>query len=337
MINGLKATGWSKHSMPIIQGKAIGYITTFTGHGHLSRFCGFDDNSLSWLFALFGMNCRGFNEENFSSLKVSSHSRRQIRASLFYFCKRLGNNNNNNNDCNYDRLYWLQFGMLSIGIQSLLWIECDTFMIKLNENGHTSDDRYSNYNYEKLEKYLYRFVIEYIESGLRFPIILNQKLSTMARLCLIMAYFVVDEKEKIRSIDYNYVRDESAKNIMGTIWQKIYNVIEKAVNDESDYYSNDDRRIECFISCMERFQQGDIDMKDDNTKNSNCKDQERICDILSNSKNNENFVTWKNAILIRDRYCNFCYNRRQNCKLDLRVCKGCRMTYYCSKKCQRND
>ena len=316
IIKSLQSTQWSTNRLHLSVNEMYN-ISNFpiTGDSSLSRFAGFDGYCFAWLLSLFRMNCRGLQGKRLPFLEVTSNSLRQIRTSLFMLCMRWGNINDN-----YDRLYWLQFGMVSIGIQSLLWINCDKF--KLNND---------NYNYEKIQKYLFRFVIEYIESGLDFPLTTNKTVSKVAQLCLIMSYFVVGDsyREKLESIF-------SCSIFKNTLWDGV-EVVEEFLMQDSKHWLDDNKRIAYFAKCMKKLQQSDIDADTLFTKA--IESQTKICCVLNTKVNsdcvNKNFLKWKNAILKRDIHCNYCGNGTKD--RDLFVCKQCKQAYYCDKKCQKMD
>ena len=321
----LQATGWGDSILVVQPNTSNNGIVINNSCSYLSKFCGFDQESLLCLFGLFDMNCRGLRDQSQGlpniAMFMSRDSLRQIRTSLFFFCMRLGSKsskNINSNNSNYDRLYWLQFGMVSIGIQSLLWIDCDKFGI--SNNNYNID-----HDYKQIVKYLYRFVINYIESGLKFPITLNKRVSTVAQLCLILAYFIIDETEKIQSIFNNYIIDQ---DIIDVNWYKMIRVIYNAVVKDvrSDYFANVNKRISFVVSVLYNLQTSN----DESTDN-----QRNVCNILQRPKNSKLFVKWKNAILKRNKHCDFCYNGQYNRKKDFLVCKGCKNAYYCNKKCQK--
>ena len=290
-----------------------------------SRFSGFDEHSLSLLFSLFNMNCRGLKEEGFPRITnyMSSNVLRQIRTSLFLFCMRLGSNNDDiKHNYNYDRLYWIQFGMISIGIQSLLWIDCDKFKL-------SNSDCTDNYDYKKIRKYLYQFVINYIENGLKFPMTLNEPVSNVARLCLILSCFVVNAKEKVR---YMFMKHTFEKSIIGMDWHRMSNAIYDTVvkGAQSEYFANASNRIAFFVGFIDVLQTSTLVLEEKSTR-----DQQTFCSILQKKKNSKLFVKWKNDVLNRKKYCSFCCNGTYNRRKDFHVCKRCKNAYYCNKKCQK--
>ena len=108
-----------------------------TNNSNFSKFHSFDKDTLLWLFSLFKMNGHGLSDQKLPVLTVSRSSLRQIRTSFFFFGLRFGINCNYNM-CNhnydlkrdeYDKLHWIQYAMISIGIQSLLWMNCDKFKL----------------------------------------------------------------------------------------------------------------------------------------------------------------------------------------------------------------
>ena len=263
-------------------------------NSNLSPLCGFDQDSLPLIFALFEMNCRPLSDSPCPQLTVSSTVLRQIRTSLFFFCMRFVNKNNYNHG--FDTLYWLQFGMISIGIQSLLWINCSKFNLDNNDI----------FDCKKIEKYLNRFVISYIESGLKFPMILNKKISRVARLCLILAYFVVGEKQKLMNIlNNNYNQISNSDNIVSCDrWYNIKQVKELCRNDH-----NQNIRTLLFSMWMDKLQVQSNSRSHKSDSTSKCH-QQLICDVLSRKVPNQahhhntgkKFVQWKNSILKRDQH-----------------------------------
>ena len=315
MLRCIETTIWKSQSVP----KIINEIHfPISKHSNLARFRGFDKKSLEWLLSLFNMNCRFFESDGFPVLKVSCNTIRQIRTSLFFFAMNFSND--------YDRLYWLQFGTLSIGIQSLLWINCDKFKLP-TKNG------VQFYDYKKLEKYLYRFVIDWIKSALKFPITPNTVLVNVAHLCLLLAYFVVGEFKKVMHL-LNSKLDKvkcNDKTSIHYITQLITHAIQVSNRDRTHRYTRNYRAY-MFITCMEHMQECEYG------KYSKVVDsQTKICHVLNRpagggSAKSKRFVKWKNAILKRNRNC---CNWNSN-KPFLQVCKGCKNSYYCSKKCQKS-
>ena len=308
-------------------------------YSNFSRFCGFDQDSLNGLFGLFTMNIRPLDRIDWS-LKLPSKAIRQIRTSFFFLSMRLGTDNSNKNgygDYNYERLYWIQFGMVSIGIQSLLWFDCEKFEF------HDQMDFSFGWSYDKIEQYLHRFVINYIESGLKWPLLINKRVCRSARLCLMLAYFVVNEKDKLRSI-FNHLRFESIDNV-GKVVQHIIDYSQQMISEKHDDDHKENlegneklKRMWVFVTYMNELQNKENELTITSTSRPF---EQRICNVLnrccqSNINTNSNinhFNKWKNSILNRDRMCNYC-NKDDK---DLRVCKRCKKTYYCSKKCQKSD
>ena len=193
--------------------------------------------------------------------------------------------------------------MVSIGIQSLLWINCDKF--KLNSNIYSKN---INYNYDKMKRYSYKFVIKYIESGLKFPLILNKKVS----------------------IKYDIVG--TIRDIMETIdWF----AIEKSDCDSnSSTHIHKEQRVAVFDKCMISLQTSlqasltRIDVK------------QNICNALSNFGNDQSiaivnrrqltYIQWTNSIRKRNKGCDVCNSSKLNRKLF--KCKICKNRYYCSKQ-----
>ena len=111
MMKALEATRWGARSIVTQKTRSNQFmINCNNNHYLISRFSQFDEDSFLWLISLFDMNCRGLTHSTFRSLKMSTKTLRQIRTSLFFFSKRLGTENFNG--YNYDRLYWLKFGMV---------------------------------------------------------------------------------------------------------------------------------------------------------------------------------------------------------------------------------
>ena len=324
MLRGMEMTNWFGKTQMINFDKIRFPIEN---HSNLSRFKRFDKDMLPLLFSLFEMNTDPIVLSHGSILSVSSNTLRQIRTSLFFFGMRFGND--------YDRLYWLQYSMISIGIQSLFWIDCQKFILK------NCDD----YNYKKLEKYLNRFVVSYIESGLHFPIILNEIISTIARTCLLLAYFVVNDKDQYEAV----LKDDNQQLVMGKNhiiintwpWNKICNL--------QNWESDPSIRVSLFFKYMKKLQTGSIEFSSMITgKTDHHRAREMLCHVLDRASStpinigdetDQMFIKWKDCILKRESHvqCSFCCVEKIRHKNKFFVCKGCKRACYCSKKCQKKD
>ena len=99
------------------------------------------------------------------------------------------------------------------------------------------------------------------------------------------------------------------------------------------------RRIIIFVEFIEHLQ--GVNCKQDHSDSN--KGEVKICGVLDIwntdkcERDGEDFVKWKNSILKRNSKCNFCANKQWSGKRCLLVCKQCKSTYYCSRKCQKSD
>ena len=85
-----------------------------------------------------------------------------------------------------------------------------------------------------MKRYLYKFVIKYNESGLKFPLILNVKVSITACLCLILAYFIIGHGVKIQSV---WSQNMFEYDIVGRV-RDIMETIDWFAIEKSDIDSN---------------------------------------------------------------------------------------------------
>ena len=294
---------------------------------NLSTFYGFDQDCFGWMMWLFRMNIIEVHRiGNMSKLGhmhgiVSPNVIRQIRTSLFFFAMRFESQHVQG----YGKLYWLQFCMLTIGIQSVIWMNRNKFKLGNCDDCDNINYNYS-YNYSKLIKYLNKFVIQFIESGLKFPITLNTRMCETAQICLISAYLVVNNKEKYDQMECDFTNH----------WYNLDRVEQYFIECDKDDHGvipiNMDKRINFLFNVVES-------LRGHNHRNDNQKIP--IWMVLNTpvgcKKQSKNLVKWKNSILKRNIFCNVCGRKRFVDKRYLRKCKQCKNTYYCSEKCQKSD
>ena len=119
---------------------------------------------------------------------------------------------------------------------------------------------------------MYRFVIGYIENGLKSPIFLNEKVSTVARACLMLSYVVIDAPEKLKSI-LSSINDHDQSLFQNSFWGCIWKTVEKCDYLSNPTVWNKDKRTSFFILSLKKLQQRDNPAA--------CNSQVKVCNVLN--------------------------------------------------------
>ena len=267
------------------------------------------------------------------SLKPNPGLLEIIRHSMLQFCQSIKKLDKNEM---IDKLYWKQLSLITIGIQSIYLICEQKFILKNKQNHSIGNHDYlrvynPNYDCESLFKYLNDNVILYIERNLKFPIDLDHVLKCDALLCLMLSYFVLNDKKMFLKClkDYNATKIKVSKSSYS--WDIAYKMKKKIGKILSPK-----KRIGVFFDDIKKLQ-----FNKSNKRETGCglsSDTYEILSILNNpSENNEKFELWKNAIMFdKDvRLCNYC--QKFNVNGHLRVCSGCKKVRYCNRVCQKKD
>ena len=293
----------------------------FVGVPLLLRCCRM--SNLSHFEELISLTCINNDNSDANTRKII----RTIRTSLILY----KNEKMKDQFCVMDNVYWKQFAGISIGIISLI-------SMKVEFKGV----------YDKINKYLNRFVIPNIKENLKFPIVLDQQIVFIAYYCLLLCYFVIGNKTKFKQIlkQLNEIKVhlQTPMATSGTCTSNLtkkqskttqkFNIVEKlkdiwfdpsALKKKICKLKDNEERAGYFGYFMTKLQGY-------GTKRSH----DMITTTLDEKRRDKSeFARWKNTIVENKKKCNFCHKTCD--ESSLRVCKRCKNAYYCSKKCQKSD
>ena len=204
----------------------------------------------------------------------------------------------------------------------------------------------NKYNFGSLSRYLRRFVINYIQSAIslytstadntytkfKAAVDVNIDARCLSYVCLMVCYFVLQDKSNFydmlkrfnnAKLQYSDQGVDCAKNVKKYFCDIL--VLKKKIGKIKSH----NKRIAFLEESINKYNKDRYDAE----KITNCNKQLPLVLSILNTK--KHHLHWKNVLFQKDVKCHYC---NTNCdKIQLKVCKRCRKTYYCSKKCQKKD
>ena len=272
----------------------------------------------------------------------------EIRASLYLFVKLI----EKNKDDIIDFAHWKYMALLSIGVQSLFCIKMEKFKIYSNtvsviNNSNGKDNKSLNkYNFGSVSRYLRRFVIEYIQSAIALyrntadntytkfqaAVDVNIDAKCLSHVCLMLCYFVLQDKSKFydmlkrfnnAKLQYSDQGVDCAKNVKKYFCDILF--MKKKIGKIKSH----NKRIAFLEESINKYN------KDRYNAEKIADRKKKLPLILSILNTKKHQLHWKNVLFQKDVKCHYC---NTSCdEIQLKICKRCRKTYYCSKKCQKKD
>lgn len=260
-------------------------------------------------------------------------------------------------------LKWRKMTQLSIGIQSLYFLNLSKYDKLLNVNSDNYDKKAAT-KIVSLQKYLKRFVIDYIglsidtinvnklRSGLKVAQITQLQLQCAANLCIGLAYFVLGNDFKAMKYLKQYVEFLTDINLKASIlidsFSKVNAMVNKIIASSATMSQISQlKRAKYLCKIIKHIQNRVVLMNNCKEKHETAKMNQNVNNVSPNAidlvlnpmtRDVSQFVKWKRLATDKNAIveCRCCMKRLKNC-IKYKICRRCRMAYYCSKKCQKKD